>query len=144
MAKAKNDHQDLETLGQIEPQNVMGECAQLAAVYGRESEKMLNFSSEYIARKAALDNLEAELEMQTRKSAQISGEKVTDKSVKAAVEASTRWRQLKTDVDQAKALVDRQQAVLNTLSKKEHMLDILGRFHIREYTVTQHSERFGG
>lgn len=143
MAKPKTETTDLETLGTINVEDVMGECARLAGVYGRESEKLLGYTEVYVARKAALEKLESELEMQTRKSASISGEKVTDKSVTAAVESTPRWCQHKAEVDEAKNLVDRQQAILTVLSKKEHMLDILGRFHIREYTATQTSTRFG-
>jgi hypothetical protein len=129
-----------ETLGSIDGTNVFGEVEQLAQTYGATTDRLLVALEILAARKATLDSAEAGLDLQIRKSAAISGEKVTEKKVKSAVEATDTYQQAKAAVDAADATVERAKYALKTLDKKDRMLELLARAQIKEFGVNARTQ----
>jgi len=121
-----------EALGAINRADIFGEVEQLSQTYGATTDRLLDALEILSARKANLDAVEAQLDLQVRKSAEISGERTTEKKVKSAVEATDQWQEANVAVDAAEATVERCKYALKTLDKKDRMLELLARAAIKE------------
>jgi len=131
------DKLDLEELGSIDSVDVFSDVRLLAGAYGRCSELALRASNGYSVAKTRLEQLEGQIDIQVRKTLELSGEKITEGKVKSAIRSAQPWVAQKNIVDEAEGRLERCKSALRTLDKKERMLDILGRFQIREYGVNQ-------
>jgi len=134
------DKIDLQALGAINDVDVFGDVRQLAGDYGRLSELSLRASNQFSVAKTRLEQLEGQIDMQVRKTLEVSGEKVTETKIKSAIKSAQPWVAQKTIVEEAEGRVERCKAALKTLDKKERMLDLLGRFQIREYGLNQRTQ----
>jgi len=124
---------NLADLGRIEGANVFGHIERLPGEFGSHAEHLLQAVEALSASKSLLDSTEAGLDLTLRKSAEISGEKVTEKKIKSGIEATQQWQQARAAVDAAEGLVERHKLALKTLDKKDRMLELLARAQIREY-----------
>jgi Fic family protein len=121
-----------EALGTINAQDIFGEIERFAQTYGATTDRLLAALEVLSARKARLDAVDANLDLQVRKSAEISGERTTEKKIRSSVELSTDYQAAKAEVDAADAVVDRCKHALKTLDKKDRMLELLARALIKE------------
>lgn len=129
-----------ETLGTIDPLNVMGEVERFAQTYGKINDRLLDATEILVRRKGQLDSIEAELDLTVRKSAEIAGEKVTEKKVASAVQRTEQWQKARAAVDEAESTVDRCKLALKTLDKKDRMLELLARAQIKELNVNSRTQ----
>jgi len=127
-------------LGIIDTADIFGEVERLANTYGETTDRLLAALSILATRKTQLEAIEAQLDLTVRKSAEISGEKVTEKKVKSAVESTDQWAQAKAAVDEAEATVERCKYALKTLDKKDRMVELLARAQIKEFGVNARTQ----
>ena len=144
MAKTTNDTKterpSNETLGIIDPHDVFGEVERLAQTYGATTDHLLFAMQRLTQCKAHLEAVEASLDLSTRKSAEITGEKITERKVKSAIEATDQWRTARTLYDQAELAVEQSKYALKTLDKKDRMIELLARVQIRELGVNSRTQ----
>ena len=127
-------------LGEIDTKDIFGEIERFAQTYGATTDRLLAGLEVLSARAARLDAIEAGLDMQIRKSAEISGEKTTEKKIKSAVELAAVYQTAAAEVAAAESTVDRCKHALKTLDKKDHMLELLARALIKELGVNARTQ----
>lgn len=127
-------------LGSIDTSDIFGEVERLSQTYGETTDRLLAALSIHATRKMQLEAIEAQLDLTVRKSAEISGEKVTEKKVKSAVESTDQWQKAKAAVDEADATVERCKYALKTLDKKDRMVELLARAQIKEFGVNARTQ----
>lgn len=136
----KTDKIDLNTLGDINRADLFTEVERLAGDYGRISGLLLNAVDTYTQEKTTLEQLEGKLDAHARSQCEITNEKITESKIKAAVRSAQPWIVQKGKLDKADTEVEFYKSALKTLDKKERMLDLLGRFQIKEYGVTSRTQ----
>lgn len=122
----------LHSIGAFDSANLHIEIENLAGSYGSECDGLLEAVNSLNHAKQERDSVEANLDLQIRKTAEISGEKTTEKKIKSAVEATDTWGKANAAVDSADLVVERQKLALRTLDKKERMVELIARFQIKE------------
>lgn len=127
-------------LGAVDPSDIFGEVERLAQTYGETTDRLLAALEIHAAREARLKSIEAGLDLRVRKSAEISGEKVTEKKIKSAVETTTEYQDAKAELDAAVATVERCKFALKTLDKKDRMIELLARARIKEFGATARTQ----
>lgn len=131
------DTVNLGDLGSIDRNDVFGEVERFAQTYGKTSDGLLDNTVAVVAAKNTLEQLTYNLDLQIRKTAEISGEKVTEKKVEAAIKTTTQWQAAANALHAAEARVEVYKAALKTLDKKDRMLELLARVQIRELGTIQ-------
>lgn len=127
----------LSTLGFINTDQLMLEVEHFPNIYGRVCEVFFDATSTLAAAKANLSEIETKLEAAARKHLGLATTgRVTDKAVSTAVHARQEYIDAVSDVSVAELEVERCKLALRVLDKKERMLDVLGRFHTKEYVHT--------
>ena len=122
----------LHSIGTFDSANLHLEIENLAGDFGSECDGLLHAVNEHNAAKQERDKVEANLDLQIRKTAEISGEKTTEKKIKSAVEATDAWAKANAAVNDSDLLVERQKLAMRTLDKKERCLELIARFQIKE------------
>ncbi len=74
----------LHSIGTFDSANLHLEIENLAGDFGSECDGLLHAVNEHNAAKQERDKVEANLDLQIRKTAEISGEKTTEKKIKSA------------------------------------------------------------
>jgi len=136
----EHDPEILESIGTVNTTDIFGEVERFAQVYGRVNDVLLRALTALNSAKSALDTIEAELDLTIRKTAEITGEKTTEKKIESAVRASSRWREAKQAADAAETTVERSKLALKTLDKKDRMLELLARAQMREFGVLHRTQ----
>jgi len=129
----------LEQLGMIS-NDIFGEVEQFAAIYGRTNDGLMIALRKLANAKSTLEMIEAELDLTIRKSAEITGEKTTEKKIESGVRANGKWRAAKADLDAAEETVEHARHALKTLDKKDRMLELLARAQMREFGVLHRTQ----
>lgn len=130
--KDKDDMKTLQELGTFDHSDINGEIERIAGDFGSECDRLLLATQGHFTAKHDLERIEAELDLSTRKTMEIRGEKITEKKVRSAVETADSWQGAKEAVDQSDLRVERQKLAMKTLDKKERALELLARFAIKE------------
>ena len=129
----------LHSIGTFDSANLHTEIENLAGSYGSECDILLTAVNDLNAAKQMRDKVEANLDLQIRKSAEIAGEKTTETKIKSAMEATPAWQLADAAVDSADLIVERQKLALRTLDKKERCVELIARFQIKEMGVVANS-----
>lgn len=132
---SKNDTTTLHDLGDFEVADLHTEIEHLAGTYGTECDGLLMTVKALKTLEREGDRVEAALDLQIRHTAEISGEKTTEKKIKSAVEATDTWNQIQAQIGEAEHAVERHKLAMKVLDKKERALELIARFQIKEMGI---------
>lgn len=128
-----NDIIDLAKLGHIV--ELLNDLEHLPQEYGGQADNLLRATTALGAAKSNLDHVAANIDLQVRKTAELSGAKVTEKRVLSEVESTNAWQTARAEVDRLEATVERYKYALRVLDRKENAMRLLAQSQMKEFGV---------
>ncbi len=128
---------DTDKHSQIDTTRLVQEIEEFPEVYGAQARKTVELANALNEIKWAKENVEATVYLTCRKSAAISGEKTSEKSLKSAIQRDANYQMTCSKLMEIEAQLEEAKTELKILDKKERSLELLGRIHIKEYGNVQ-------